>query len=598
MDCIPDVLLTYDSPLVVSLITRFINECFQAGHIPAPFRTARLHLINKVPFCTPTLDDLRPIMISSPLIKVMEAIALRELKQKIEPLICRAQVGFQSKMSTSVHLMRLIGRLKDIKSTVENYSGKFFTIFVDFKSAFDKVDHTLLMERLKRDAGISESCLNIVRLLYNSYHFSVAGSAPLKVNSGVAQGSLISPILFAWYIDPLVRDLCSKFGEQNVFAYADDIAVIAKGRVQIRQCFEIIEAWAERNKAALNKKKCGIMPLVGRDTVATGKHTALLHGVPVVSSYKYLGVPLDPALTLKNAVPVLRKRMQTFKRYVGSLKAGIIGTKLRLEAWKVYFKSIFDYFSPVFMLCDRVHEIATIYTTTLKKACSLPMSCNNDRLLAALRLPSPTALGSYFMGLAFEKVLERGVTCPDSLKASYFGAVMSIDKYKQLKQERHWLKMKGVYEADGFAIVDCLSLPDNGVNHTTLYFVVGDLLTRRHPYGAVMLCPRCQVPALQRHLLNECPTLQDFRHAIAAVFTQELTQEPTSLQDYDSLVRSLPELKLERTQESTDNTGSDALLLRVESLRKFSNSLDSLVESVVTSVNNLFERVSLASDSS
>ena len=53
-------------------------------------------------------------MISSPLIKVIEAVALVELKSVIEPQLSRAQIGFQTKMCTSVHLIRLVGRLKDI----------------------------------------------------------------------------------------------------------------------------------------------------------------------------------------------------------------------------------------------------------------------------------------------------------------------------------------------------------------------------------------------------------------------------------------------------------------------------------------------------
>ena len=67
-----------------------------------------------MPSSIPGVDDLRPFMISSPLIKVIEAVALVELKSVIEPQLSRAQIGFQTKMCTSVHLMRLVGRLKDI----------------------------------------------------------------------------------------------------------------------------------------------------------------------------------------------------------------------------------------------------------------------------------------------------------------------------------------------------------------------------------------------------------------------------------------------------------------------------------------------------
>ncbi len=72
-------------------------------------------------------------------------------------------------------------------------------LFIDFKTAFDRVDHKTLMEKLEK-AGVKKNTLNVVKLLYNSYHFTLPGDVPKKVNSGVAQGSLISPILYCWYV--------------------------------------------------------------------------------------------------------------------------------------------------------------------------------------------------------------------------------------------------------------------------------------------------------------------------------------------------------------------------------------------------------------
>ncbi len=53
-----------------------VNFILRKGATPASFSFARLHLINKLVGNIPTLDDLRPIMISSPITKLIEAIAL------------------------------------------------------------------------------------------------------------------------------------------------------------------------------------------------------------------------------------------------------------------------------------------------------------------------------------------------------------------------------------------------------------------------------------------------------------------------------------------------------------------------------------------
>lgn len=106
------------------------------------------------------------------------------------------------------------------------------------------------------------------------------------------------------------------------------MAVICYGIVQIRKCFEEIDRWLSVNGALINKRKCGIMPFVGKNT---GNYIKSVVDVRVIRTYKYLGVPLDPALTLKNVVPLLEKRLITFKRHIGALGSNIVSTTLQVE---------------------------------------------------------------------------------------------------------------------------------------------------------------------------------------------------------------------------------------------------------------------------
>ena len=88
IDMIPDWILASDSECLWRKFVALINLIFKERVIPKPFSLSRLHLLNKLKDgSTPTLDDLRPIMISSPVIKIIEAIALLDLKLAIEPKI-------------------------------------------------------------------------------------------------------------------------------------------------------------------------------------------------------------------------------------------------------------------------------------------------------------------------------------------------------------------------------------------------------------------------------------------------------------------------------------------------------------------------------
>jgi len=194
IDYIPDVLLRLAVPEVSGKLTDFVNAIFCRKVIPAPFKFARLHLINKLGSGVPGLDDLRPIMISSPIMKLIEAVALRDLKEKLEPKIAAPQVGFLSRLSTQTHLLRLVGKIIDLKASPRFSTGSWFILFIDFKAAFDRVNHNILFNKFA-GTGIKERTFSIMKLLYNSYHFTLPGDKPSKINSGVAQGSLISPLL-------------------------------------------------------------------------------------------------------------------------------------------------------------------------------------------------------------------------------------------------------------------------------------------------------------------------------------------------------------------------------------------------------------------
>ena len=83
----------------------------------------------------------------------------------------------------------------------------------------------------------------------------------IKVNKGILQGSTLSHFLFNIYIDVLICTL--KNSVHDVFAYADDIAVISKSQKELDKALNIIELWYMANKMEVNYNKSGIMVLKG-----------------------------------------------------------------------------------------------------------------------------------------------------------------------------------------------------------------------------------------------------------------------------------------------------------------------------------------------
>jgi hypothetical protein len=83
-----------------------------------------------------------------------------------------------------------------------------------------------------------------------------------EIHKGVLQGGILSPLLFTLYINDLA-ELLERDVALKAYFYADDLAVLTKGKANIIRAVETIENWCRQNEMIINNKKCGIMKLHG-----------------------------------------------------------------------------------------------------------------------------------------------------------------------------------------------------------------------------------------------------------------------------------------------------------------------------------------------
>jgi hypothetical protein len=226
------------------------------GTIPQRLRTAKITPIYKGgPRSLP--KNYRPVALTSHIIKVFEKIFSRRLVSFLEESesMNKGQHGFRGGRSC---LSQLLAHHDHILQALESGSN-LDVVYLDFEKAFDKVDHGVLLHKL-RDHGVVGLVGRWIGAFLRDRVQSVAVdgcvSAESRVESGVPQGSVLGPILFL----VLLSDVDRGVETARVTSFADDTRV--SGSVTNKKDVEALQkdltslyCWADDNNMRFNSAK-------------------------------------------------------------------------------------------------------------------------------------------------------------------------------------------------------------------------------------------------------------------------------------------------------------------------------------------------------
>ncbi len=226
--------------------------------------------------------------------------------------------------------------LQTIAQKCRRDKKNYFVAFLDVKKAYDRVCRNTLWKKLHQ-YGIPAHFIEMLQAVYLNPQsvlvFQDVQTDPLKMEIGLRQGCVLSPILFSLFIADLARDLqASGLGIPihdvivGAMLFADDI-MLAGDEHQLRQLMYRILKYSEKNKLEFSSEKSIIIPL-RRDPIKIHDNNTwpiqvtpkpgglgMYEGAKEVVSGKYLGMIFQKGYNphMEHATNVLIKG----RKYVG-----------------------------------------------------------------------------------------------------------------------------------------------------------------------------------------------------------------------------------------------------------------------------------------
>ena len=343
------------APYISESITYICNKSIQNSEFPEKWKEGKISPLFKNG-SKEDINNYRPISILPVLSKILEKHIHDSLMEFLNcfNVLHTTQSGFRAGHSCETALVGVIDRwLKAM-----NEDSMVGVVMVDFKKAFDLVDHKLLLQKLKHYRLSNETLSWFSSYLLGRKQKVSFGNFLFEeenIKNGVPQGSILGPLLFLLFINdlPLYTDKVA------TDLYADDTTLyttansIAEIKNKLHQSLICLHKWCKDNGMVLNTAKTKVMLITTKQKRIhiNIEELSLKYDnerLNVISGDKILGVYVDNNLTFSGHIDNIAKKITSNIWLLSKIKR-FLSVDHRVQFYKAYIQPHLDYCNIVWL---------------------------------------------------------------------------------------------------------------------------------------------------------------------------------------------------------------------------------------------------------
>ncbi|KAG7308299.1 hypothetical protein JYU34_006995 [Plutella xylostella] len=337
-------------------------------------------------------NNYRPISLATVLAKVFDRLMERQLDNYLK--LNERQFGFKEGCSTESAILVL-------KSTIKYYTDRrtpVYGCFLDLSKAFDLVQYDILWQKLIK-TGFPVALVSVFRYWYsnqvNVVRWGGTYSDEYRMECGVRQGGLTSPLLFNLYMNALIEELSNQpYGcyidnvSVNNISYADDMVLLGPSINAITKLLNICGEYTKQHGLVYNIKKSVYMLFSARKRAQSVLPPVVMNGSPLkrVAEFKYLGHYVNEDLTDDKDMDRERRALSVRSNMVAR-RFSRCTKAVKITLFKAYCLSFYACSLWVNHLQKTGRALRVQYNNAFRMLMGLPRWCSASGMFAEARTP-------------------------------------------------------------------------------------------------------------------------------------------------------------------------------------------------------------------